>query len=324
MTQALKTSGQWTYWVSFLALSFVFWGLGVWGQGHINLQTNVEDLLSVKLTRHMVGIFVLAALLGVFAFVPRLRWLLQPALILAWVASALALAMWPLAAWESFQVLGAEGGHWGISNLYEVSVLLVALVGGMGIEACRRHPQLGLFLLPLLLIGAAFVFWLDTIGQAGPRYLVPALKSYWLPFHVLANFVGYAAFAVAAAAGAMQLARWQADRKKRKTILPSQKACEDVAAKAIGVGFPVFTLAIILGSAWAYEAWGGWWSWDPKETWALIVWLCYAGYLHARLTHGWRGVKLAIWALVGFVLTLFCYLGVNMFLSGLHSYGGLM
>jgi ABC-type transport system involved in cytochrome c biogenesis permease subunit len=86
----------------------------------------------------------------------------------------------------------------------------------------------------------------------------------------------------------------------------------------------VFSLAVVLGSAWAYEAWGGYWSWDPKETWALIVWLVYGGYLHARLTHGWNGPRLAWWAILGFGVTLFCYLGVNMLLSGLHSYGKLM
>jgi len=89
------------------------------------------------------------------------------------------------------------------------------------------------------------------------------------------------------------------------------------------LGFAFFTLATILGALWAAEAWGGYWSWDPKETWALIVWLNYAAWLHMRLTKGWRGNPMAIWAIVGLFVTLFAFLGVNMFLSGLHSYGEL-
>ncbi|MNT34285.1 hypothetical protein AU476_37710 [Cupriavidus sp. UYMSc13B] len=93
--------------------------------------------------------------------------------------------------------------------------------------------------------------------------------------------------------------------------------------KAIAVGFAFFTIATILGALWAAEAWGGYWSWDPKETWALIVWLNYAAWLHMRLMKGLRGTVAAWWALVGLLVTTFAFLGVNMFLSGLHSYGEL-
>jgi len=98
---------------------------------------------------------------------------------------------------------------------------------------------------------------------------------------------------------------------------------DDLIYKSIALGFAFFTLATILGALWAAEAWGGYWSWDPKETWALIVWLNYAAWLHMRLTKGWRGKPMAIWAIVGLFVTLFAFLGVNMFLSGLHSYGEL-
>ncbi|MBZ4124532.1 cytochrome c biogenesis protein CcsA, partial [Escherichia fergusonii] len=91
--------------------------------------------------------------------------------------------------------------------------------------------------------------------------------------------------------------------------------------KAIAVGFAFFTIATILGALWAAEAWGGYWSWDPKETWALIVWLNYAAWLHMRLMKGLRGAVACWWALVGLLVTTFAFLGVNMFLSGLHSYG---
>ncbi|HWH82441.1 MAG TPA: c-type cytochrome biogenesis protein CcsB [Burkholderiaceae bacterium] len=104
---------------------------------------------------------------------------------------------------------------------------------------------------------------------------------------------------------------------------PSAEVADDLMYKSIAVGFAFFTIATILGAFWAAEAWGGYWSWDPKETWALIVWLNYAAWLHMRLMKGLRGVLSAWWALTGLVVTSFAFLGVNMFLSGLHSYGTL-
>jgi cytochrome c-type biogenesis protein CcsB len=105
--------------------------------------------------------------------------------------------------------------------------------------------------------------------------------------------------------------------------MPASEVLEDVMYKAIAVGFAFFTIATILGALWAAEAWGGYWSWDPKETWALIVWLNYAAWLHMRLMKGLRGQIAAWWALLGLLVTTFAFLGVNMFLSGLHSYGKL-
>lgn len=104
---------------------------------------------------------------------------------------------------------------------------------------------------------------------------------------------------------------------------PSLVLMDDLMYKAIAVGFAFFTIATVLGAFWAAEAWGGYWSWDPKETWALIVWLNYAAWLHMRLMKGLRGTASAWWALVGLLVTTFAFLGVNMFLSGLHSYGEL-
>jgi cytochrome c-type biogenesis protein CcsB len=112
-------------------------------------------------------------------------------------------------------------------------------------------------------------------------------------------------------------------RSKFADRLPSGEVLEDVMYKAISIGFAFFTIATILGALWAAEAWGGYWSWDPKETWALIVWLNYAAWLHMRLMSGLRGKAAAWWAVVGLVVTTFAFLGVNMFLSGLHSYGKL-
>ncbi|MFM2329555.1 MAG: c-type cytochrome biosis protein CcsB [Pseudomonadota bacterium] len=105
--------------------------------------------------------------------------------------------------------------------------------------------------------------------------------------------------------------------------LPAFEVLDDVMYKSIAVGFAFFTIATVLGAFWAAEAWGGYWSWDPKETWALIVWLNYAAWLHMRLMKGLRGAPSAWWALTGLVVTTFAFLGVNMFLTGLHSYGTL-
>jgi cytochrome c-type biogenesis protein CcsB len=112
-------------------------------------------------------------------------------------------------------------------------------------------------------------------------------------------------------------------RRRIAERLPSFEVLDDVMYKAIAVGFAFFTIATVLGALWAAEAWGGYWSWDPKETWALIVWLNYAAWLHMRLMKGLRGTVAAWWALVGLAVTTFAFLGVNMFLSGLHSYGEL-
>lgn len=112
-------------------------------------------------------------------------------------------------------------------------------------------------------------------------------------------------------------------RRRIAARLPSFEVLDDVMYKSIAVGFAFFTIATVLGALWAAEAWGGYWSWDPKETWALIVWLNYAAWLHMRLMKGLRGAVSAWWALVGLAVTTFAFLGVNMFLSGLHSYGAL-
>ena len=112
-------------------------------------------------------------------------------------------------------------------------------------------------------------------------------------------------------------------RRQIASRLPSFEILDDVMYKSIAVGFAFFTIATVLGALWAAEAWGGYWSWDPKETWALIVWLNYAAWLHMRLMKGLRGTVAAWWALAGLAVTTFAFIGVNMFLSGLHSYGTL-
>jgi len=157
---------------------------------------------------------------------------------------------------------------------------------------------------------------------------VPALKSNWLISHVVTCFVGYAAFAVSFVVSILYLFKAGSEKRSPRSagsfwdFLPSSAALDEIGYKTIAIGFPLLTIGIVTGAFWANVAWGTYWSWDPKETWSLIVWLIYAAYLHARITRGWRGKRAAILSIVGFAATIFCYLGVNLILSGLHSYGG--
>jgi cytochrome c-type biogenesis protein CcsB len=158
--------------------------------------------------------------------------------------------------------------------------------------------------------------------------LIPALQSNWLISHVVTCFVGYAAFAVSFGVSFLYLFKMKTEKKPAKNpgglldYLPASDLLDEVGYKTIAIGFPLLTIGIITGAFWANVAWGTYWSWDPKETWSLIVWLIYAAYLHARITKGWRGKKAAALSIIGFSATIFCYLGVNLLLSGLHSYGG--
>ncbi len=280
-----------------------------------NPQLPTDQLILVQVVPYISYSFVLGAGLSICSLLPRLRFAERVSQTLIFTTSTLAGGWVVAAVWVNHQVLAL--GHVGLSNLFEVSMLLLALLGAFGVWAQRHFAfdKLGAGLAPLYLFFAFIVLWLESIGQAGPRELVPALQSNLLPWHVLSTFLGYGAFMVAAAASVVGLvAAWRG----HSNIL---QQADTVAARCIGLGFPLFTIAILLGSLWAYQAWGGYWMWDPKETWALIVWLIYAGYLHARLTHNISPIILAWWSLIGFMATLFCYLGVNLFLGGLHSYG---
>ena len=149
--------------------------------------------------------------------------------------------------------------------------------------------------------------------------LIPALKSNWLISHVISAFLAYACFAIAFGTSILYLG-------KRKTgtentgLLPDAATLDEITYKMISVGFVLLTLGIITGAAWADRAWGRYWGWDPKETWSLITWLIYGAFLHARLARGWKGIKMSLISIIGFLAVIFTYLGVNYILSGLHSY----
>ncbi len=211
-----------------------------------------------------------------------------------------------------------------VTNLYESLVFFAWSVNlfYLLVEWKYQNRTFGAFVIPIAFV--TMLFALKNENSIQP--LVPALQSYWLHAHVITCFVGYAAFAVSAGVAIMYLMKAKREERKVKggvvSLFPSTKVLDDLVYKSIMWGFPFLTAGIITGAAWANYAWGTYWSWDPKETWSLIVWLVYAAFLHARVTRGWHGRRAAILSIVGFLATIFCYLGVNLVLSGLHSYGG--
>jgi cytochrome c-type biogenesis protein CcsB len=228
--------------------------------------------------------------------------------------------------WKESYVLGV--GHAPLSNLYESVVFFswtIILIFAL-IDFKYKYRAVGAFVVPFALLGMA---WAQLGLHSGIDPLVPALQSNWLLYHVITCFLGYASFAVACGVSIMYLIKVRHESAAGNVsagsiiaLFPSAKILDDLNYKAIMIGFPLLTLGIITGAAWANYAWGTYWSWDPKETWSLIVWFVYAAFLHARITRGWVGKRAAILSIIGFIATIFCYLGVNLFLSGLHSYGG--
>jgi len=244
---------------------------------------------------------------------------------MAWVAVMAALVGMMVRWYESY-LIGADIGHIPVSNLYEVFVLFCWLTTlfYLYFEEIYSTKTLGAFVMLVVSAAVGFLLWYTFVREASDiQPLVPALKSWWMKVHVPANFIGYGTFALSAMVALAYLLKKRFPNAYVMSTLPTLEVMDDLMYKAIAVGFAFFTIATVLGAFWAAEAWGGYWSWDPKETWALIVWLNYAAWLHMRLVKGLRGVVSAWWALVGLLVTTFAFLGVNMFLSGLHSYGTL-
>ena len=241
---------------------------------------------------------------------------------LCWAAVVLGFTGMMVRWYESY-LMGADVGHIPVSNLYEVFILfsMITALFYLYYEQHYRTRQLGAFVLLIITAAVAFLLWYTVSRDAAAiQPLVPALQSWWMKIHVPANFIGYGTFSLAAMVGTAYLLKSHGILADR---LPALDVLDDVMYKSISVGFAFFTVATILGALWAAEAWGGYWSWDPKETWALIVWLNYAAWLHMRLMSGLRGRVAAWWSVIGLLVTTFAFLGVNMFLSGLHSYGEL-
>lgn len=267
-------------------------------------------------------LFILAMLTYWFALFKKSDFTARVASALTWSAVLFGFVGLMVRWYESY-LIAPDVGHIPISNLYEVFILfcLITALLYLHYEQKLNTRQLGGFVLLVINAAVGFILWYTFDRQAhNIQPLVPALQSYWMKIHVPANFVGYGAFSLAAMVASAYLL---AQKGVLATRLPSLDVLDDLMYKSIAVGFAFFTIATILGAMWAAEAWGGYWSWDPKETWALIVWLNYAAWLHLRMVKGLRGALLAWWALIGLLVTTFAFLGVNMFLSGLHSYGTL-
>jgi cytochrome c-type biogenesis protein CcsB len=277
----------------------------------------------------MSALFIMATLAYFIGLVGRSSFSEKVGSFMTWAATSFGM-IGLMVRWRETHLLGDGIGYIPVSNLYEVFILFSVITALMYLFYERRYQTRGMGSFVLLVITAAVFFQLWYASSRGAdeiQPLVPALQSYWMKIHVPANFIGYGAFAMSAMIGiAHLLVGWRQKKNPEGTFvkaMPSLTVMEDVMYKSIALGFAWFTVATILGALWAAEAWGGYWSWDPKETWALIVWLNYAAWLHLRMTKGWGGAFMAWWAIVGLFVTLFAFLGVNMFLSGLHSYGSL-
>lgn len=227
--------------------------------------------------------------------------------------------------------ISAQRLPWG--NMYEFS-----LAGGFAVIAAfcflsikRDLRWLGLFVsIPVLLnLGLA-----TTVLYTESAPLVPALRSYWLAIHVTAAIVCMGAFTVGALLSSLYLVAENAEKrvaanapaKKADALakrLPSSDRLDLMSYRIHAFMFPLWTFAVIAGAIWAEAAWGRYWGWDPKETWAFITWIVYAAYLHARATAGWHGRKAAFVAIVGYLTILFNYFVVNIYVQGLHSYSGI-
>jgi cytochrome c-type biogenesis protein CcsB len=221
------------------------------------------------------------------------------------------------------------------SNMYEFASVagLVGVIAFLGV--LWKAPQIrhlgGFILLPVILL----MFLAGTVLYSQAQPLVPALQSYWLAIHVTLVSVAEGALMTSAVLTILFLLKQRyeriADQPGRRlgptmTLagrLPAAATLDKVAYRVVAFAFPLYTVAVICGAIWAEAAWGRYWGWDPKETWAFIVWVTYACYLHARATAGWKG-RAASWInLLGFGAITFNFLIVNIVISGLHSYAGL-
>ena len=237
-------------------------------------------------------------------------------------------------------------GHFPISNLYESLYFLTwgITLGQLLIEREYQSPIIPSIAIPIELLTVAFACFALPEDLKLSSNLVPALRSSWLVMHVSVVMLSYAALIIGSLLSASVL--FINNNKplqirssssgiggfKISTNFPvsdlvdpiefsHSEELDTLSYRSILIGFVLLTLGLISGAVWANEAWGTWWSWDPKETWAFISWLFYAAYLHMRISKGWQGRKPALLATIGFLVVIVCYLGVNFLGIGLHSYG---
>jgi len=234
-------------------------------------------------------------------------------------------------------------GYFPLSNLYESLIFLSWGISSIHlfVESKTKSRLIGSISTPILFFISGFSSLTLPTDMQKALPLVPSLQSNWLMMHVSMMMVSYATLIIGSLLSILYLAfNFFASKKKTtstrvnsmsldSTIIASVdysklsllQTVDTWSYRIIGLGFPFLTIGIISGAVWANEAWGSYWSWDPKETWALITWLVFAIYLHSRLLKGWQGEKAALVGSVGFFVIWICYLGVNFLGKGLHSYG---
>ncbi len=265
---------------------------------------------------------------GLAAFLYVMSWIFKrqgPAKLATWVilVGLIGNTTGLLLRWvESYQ-LGI--GHAPLSNLYESLVFFAWTIALIYLVVERRvgNRTIGAFIAPLAFLAMAYASLSPNISDR-IQPLMPALKSNWLIAHVMACFIGYAAFALAFGISIMYLMRQGGPSQSGSLLqrLPQAAVLDDLNHKMIMFGFLFLSVGIITGAVWANSAWGRYWGWDPKETWSLITWFIYATLLHAKMMRGWHGKRVAYLSLAGFAAVLFTYFGVN-YLPGLHSYGAM-
>jgi len=251
-----------------------------------------------------------------------------------------------------------ENGYFPLSNLYESLMFFIWGITAITIVIERNVAisLIGAVTSPLSLFVVAFATLSLPEGMQKAAPLVPALKSNWLMMHVSIMMLSYSTLITGSllsilflvltlgknvslqgnSMGSVQseesstrnmsMAVLEASLSNQQDNINSKslsllETLDNLSYRIIGLGFPLLTTGIVAGAVWANEAWGAYWSWDPKETWALITWFVFAAYLHARITKSWQGKRPALLASVGFVVVWICYLGVNFLGKGLHSYG---
>ncbi|MEV5869799.1 c-type cytochrome biogenesis protein CcsB [Streptomyces tendae] len=228
------------------------------------------------------------------------------------------------------RALSVERAPWG--NMYEFNITFTTVAVGvyLALLALKKNVRwLGLPLTTTVLLDLGLAV---TVLYTASDQLVPALHSYWLYIHVSTAIFCGAVFYVGAVATILYLFKDSFENKLASggtpgrfassvlDRLPAAASLDKFAYRVNAAVFPLWTFTIIAGAIWAGDAWGRYWGWDPKETWSFITWVAYAGYLHARATAGWKGRKAAYLALIAFACWLFNYYGVNIFVSGKHSY----
>jgi cytochrome c-type biogenesis protein CcsB len=212
-----------------------------------------------------------------------------------------------------------------LSNIYESLIFLAWSISSIQLylEIKLKNPLIGSLITPLIFFLTAFSSLTLPIEMQKASPLVPSLQSNWLMMHVSMMMLSYATLLIGSLLSIFYLICDFLNNKlfKKKLSLSLLDITDVFSSRLIGLGFPLLTLGIISGAIWANEAWGSYWSWDPKETWAFITWLIFASYLHARLLKRWQGKNVSIIGAIGFFTIWICYLGVNFLAKGLHSYG---